>query len=143
MKSVYFELSIWLSNTHNAKLRLKCICQSIWVLFYITLHSNYSNRHYPLTAQPVCLLGQTVDSCRYTGHNSSLTVWVFTCRMTERMRALTGPVKDSVTPAPWKHHNTIPPLLKMAKKSSISASHERTQYYEEQNKHRSTKNENV
>uniref|UniRef100_A0A3B3ZAF0 TIR domain-containing protein n=1 Tax=Periophthalmus magnuspinnatus TaxID=409849 RepID=A0A3B3ZAF0_9GOBI len=43
----------------------------------------------------------------------------FTCRITERMRALTGPVKDPVTPAPWKHHSTIPPLLKMEKKSSI------------------------
>lgn len=58
-----------------------------------------------------------------------------TWRMTERMRALTGPVKDSVTPAPWKHHNTIPPLLKMAKKSSISAKHRWTRNYEEQNKH--------
>ncbi|KAK0149845.1 Toll/interleukin-1 receptor domain-containing adapter protein [Merluccius polli] len=39
--------------------------------------------------------------------------------MTERINALTGPVKDSVTPAPWKHHSTMPPLLKMVKKSSI------------------------
>lgn len=42
-----------------------------------------------------------------------------TCSSTERIKALTGPVHESLTP--WKHQSTSPPLEKMVKKSSMAA----------------------
>lgn len=136
------------------KLRFWCHLmqtRSIFVPFYIIQQSSHSNLPtlHPHSSTHVFagLRWRYLPcSCLNTEQNNNPIVWIhrrpcgdFTWRMTERMRALTGPVKDSVTPAPWKHHNTIPPLLKMAKKSSIFAKNERTQFYEGQNKQRSTK----
>lgn len=40
-----------------------------------------------------------------------------TCRITALISALTEEV--NIWDVPWKHHNTMPPLLKIEKKSNI------------------------